>query len=127
MVDGSAIVRDLRERRNMRLAFKSGFYLGGIEAGLMTLTGGAFPGGRIESRRTRTRPSGVEAGEPFTPDGKLTFAKVDAVFKAGQRDARRHPVAPDRRHGRAARRSRDASTGTCARRACTSAAATGWW
>jgi electron-transferring-flavoprotein dehydrogenase len=83
LVDGSPIVRDLRERRNMRLAFKSGFYLGGIKAGLMTLTKGAFPGGRIEMHADADAPKRVGAGEPFTPDNKLTFAKVDAVFKAG--------------------------------------------
>ena len=32
--------------RNMRLAFKDGFFLGGAKAGLMTLTGGRFPGGQ---------------------------------------------------------------------------------
>ena len=43
----SRIVRDLHKTRNMRLAFKDGFVTGGIKAGLMTLTGGGFPGGRI--------------------------------------------------------------------------------
>ena len=83
LVDGSPIVRDLRERRNMRLAFKSGFYLGGIKAGLMTLTKGAFPGGRIEMHADADAPKRVGPEEPFTPDNTLTFAKVDAVFKAG--------------------------------------------
>ena len=45
--DESYIAEDLRRTRNMRLAFKSGFYTGGIKAGLMTVTGGRFPGGRI--------------------------------------------------------------------------------
>src|SRR5438552_3615958 len=44
MIDDSFIVKDLRARRNMRIVFhKAGFYLGGIQAALMTLTGGAFP------------------------------------------------------------------------------------
>ena len=47
MVADSYIARDLYRTRNMRLAFKDGFYLGGAKAGLMTLTGGRFPGGRI--------------------------------------------------------------------------------
>ena len=38
---------DMHKTRNMRLAFKDGFVPGAIKAGLMTLTGGAFPGGRI--------------------------------------------------------------------------------
>jgi electron-transferring-flavoprotein dehydrogenase len=83
-VDASLIMRDLKERRNMRLAFKSGFKLGGIKAGLMTLTKGAFPGSRIaiEEDAAETR-SLATAGEPFTPDGELTFSKVDAVFRSG--------------------------------------------
>jgi len=35
--------RDLYRTRNMRLAFRDGFYLAGIQAALMTLTGGRFP------------------------------------------------------------------------------------
>jgi electron-transferring-flavoprotein dehydrogenase len=84
LVDASAIVRDLRARRNMRLVFqKAGFYLGGIEAALMTLTGGVFPGGRIEAEPDAAVPRRTVPAEPFTADGKLTFAKLDAVFKAG--------------------------------------------
>jgi electron-transferring-flavoprotein dehydrogenase len=83
-VDGSAIARDLRARRNMRLVFqKAGFYLGGIQAALMTATGGAFPGGDIESHGDAEVPRTVGGAEPFVPDNKLTFGKVDAVFKAG--------------------------------------------
>jgi electron-transferring-flavoprotein dehydrogenase len=42
-IKNSFIYDDLKKVRNMRSAFKSGFYLGGMKAGLMTLTGGAFP------------------------------------------------------------------------------------
>src|SRR3989441_1008587 len=45
LVNDSFIARDLHRTRNMRLAFKDGFYAGGLQAGLMTLTGGGFPGG----------------------------------------------------------------------------------
>src|SRR5690606_8662864 len=48
MVDDSYVIQDLYRSRNMRLAFKDGFFVGGAKAGLMTLTGGKFPGGRIE-------------------------------------------------------------------------------
>lgn len=82
-VRDSYIVRDLHRRRNMRLAFQDGFYAGGIKAALMTLTGGAFPGGRIESRRDADSPRRVERLPEFTPDGRLTFSKMDAVFKSG--------------------------------------------
>jgi electron-transferring-flavoprotein dehydrogenase len=83
-VDGSVIVKDLKARRNMRVVFqKAGFYLGGIQAALMTATGGAFPGRHIESERDADVPRAVVPEPPFVPDGKLTFGKVDAVFKAG--------------------------------------------
>lgn len=84
MVDESFIRDDLYKRRNMRLAFqKSGLFLGGIKATLMTLTGGRFPGGKIDSRADNAEPKRVEAAAPFVPDGKLTFSKLDAVFKSG--------------------------------------------
>lgn len=83
-IDRSLIMKDLRGRRNMRLAFKSGFLAGGMKAALMTLTGGAFPGGRIaideDAAKTR-RVAGSTA--KLAPDGKLTFSKVDAVYKSG--------------------------------------------
>jgi electron-transferring-flavoprotein dehydrogenase len=84
MVDGSFIRDDLYRRRNMRLAFqKSGFLLGGIRAMLMTLTRGAFPGGKIESHPDAADPKQVAPAAAFAPDGKLTFSKLDAVFKSG--------------------------------------------
>jgi electron-transferring-flavoprotein dehydrogenase len=84
MVDQSVIARDLRERRNMRIVFqKAGFYLGGAQAALMTVTKGAFPGGTIASEPDAAVPKQVTPAEPFTPDGRLTFAKLDSVFKAG--------------------------------------------
>jgi electron-transferring-flavoprotein dehydrogenase len=84
LIDDSFIVKDLRARRNMRLAFhKGGLYAGGVQATLMTLTGGAFPGGRIEALRDAEVPRRTGAHETFTPDRKLTFPKLHAVFKAG--------------------------------------------
>lgn len=84
LVDGSFIARDLHRTRNMRLAFKKGFYSGGIRAGLMTLTGGRFPGGKIHVEEDAAEPRRTAAaGAPFTPDGELTFSKVDAVFRSG--------------------------------------------
>jgi electron-transferring-flavoprotein dehydrogenase len=84
LVDGSLIVRDLRARRNMRLAFhQSGFYMGGVKAALATVTGGAFPGGRIAAVPDAEVPRRVVPAEPFPADGRLTFPKLDAVFKSG--------------------------------------------
>ena len=87
MVNESYIVGDMYRTRNMRLAFKDGMIRGGIKAGLMTLTGGAFPGGRIPMHEDAERPRepeppGRPAAEP-APDGVLTFSKLDAVFKSG--------------------------------------------
>lgn len=79
----SYLLRDLRKTRNMRLAFKHGFVLGGLENGLMTLTGGAFPGWRMEVVEDAAEPRAPVASEPFTPDNVLTFGKLDAVFKSG--------------------------------------------
>jgi electron-transferring-flavoprotein dehydrogenase len=88
LVNESFIVADLRKTRNMRPAFKDGFYRGGFKSVLMTLTGGRFPGGRIEMEEDAAAAKDVAApgtvpADPFTPDGALTFSKVDAVFKSG--------------------------------------------
>ncbi|HUL04682.1 MAG TPA: electron-transfer flavoprotein:ubiquinone oxidoreductase, partial [Gemmatimonadales bacterium] len=85
-VDGSFIMRDLYRTRNMRLAFKDGFIAGAIKAGVMTLTGGRFPGGRIEMPADAEAERQLTPGTPgsvVAPDGRLTFSKVDAVFKSG--------------------------------------------
>ncbi len=83
LVDGSYVASDLERTRNMRLAFKDGFVAGGVKAGLMTLTGGRFPGGRIAMPADAEAPREVRSTEPFVPDNVLTFSKVDAVFKSG--------------------------------------------
>jgi electron-transferring-flavoprotein dehydrogenase len=82
-VDQSYIREDLYRTRNMRLAFKSGFFVGGFKAGLMTLTGGKVPGGRIAMHADAEAERAVTPEQPFVPDNTLTFSKVDAVFKSG--------------------------------------------
>src|SRR6195256_1060746 len=60
MVDASFIAKDLYRRRNMRLAFQeSNFYVAGLKASLMTVTGGALPGGRIDSHDDADVPRAV--------------------------------------------------------------------
>jgi electron-transferring-flavoprotein dehydrogenase len=83
LVDESYIRSELYRRRNMRLAFKSGFWSGGIRSGLMSLTAGTFPGRRIpvEPDAAETRVAGGRA--TLVPEGRLTIGKVDAVFKSG--------------------------------------------
>jgi len=83
-VDASFIRKDLYRRRNMRLAFqKHGFVVGGLMASLMTVTGGRFPGGKIDSEPDARVPRAPAPAAPVAPDGKLTFSKLDAVFKSG--------------------------------------------
>ena len=82
LVNGSNIRSDLYARRNMRLAFKDGFFVGGAKAALMTVTGGAFPGGFIASESDAAHPRRVDA-PPKMPDSPLAIRKLDAVFKAG--------------------------------------------
>jgi electron-transferring-flavoprotein dehydrogenase len=83
LIKESYIERDLYKTRNMRLAFKSGFYVGGMKASFMTVTGGAFPGGKIS-----TEPDADEPREPLAngeDKAKLKFSlsKMDAVFRSG--------------------------------------------
>jgi electron-transferring-flavoprotein dehydrogenase len=79
LVDQSYIVSDLRRTRNMRLAFRDGFYLGGIQAALMTVTGGRFPGGRYRMHADADVPRRAENHA----DASNGISKVDAVFKSG--------------------------------------------
>ena len=111
-VDESFIARDLRRNRNMRLAFKSGFLVGGAKAGLATVTGGRVPWGRIRTNSdaaevkwlgtpgpagratgagraagTGQAAGGGQAAAPkraaAAASGPLAVSKVDAVFKSG--------------------------------------------
>jgi electron-transferring-flavoprotein dehydrogenase len=99
LVDESVIARDLHKTRNMRLAFKNGFHLGAIQAGLMTLTGGWLYGGHVHVEEDAAEAKRKSEPMSFTPDGKLTFSKVDAVFKSGNQTRDTIPshlqVAPD--------------------------------
>tara|TARA_Y100000588_G_scaffold390979_2_gene498237 strand:+ start:1835 stop:3481 length:1647 start_codon:yes stop_codon:yes gene_type:complete len=83
-VDGSRIMRDLHTRRNMRLAFKRGLLIGGVKAGLMTLTKGRFPGGTIKVEEDAARERQFDRKSvPVITDSTLTFSKADAVFRSG--------------------------------------------
>ncbi len=80
LVNASFIAADLYRTRNMRLAFRDGFYLGGLQAGLMTLTGGRFPGGKYGMHADADVPRTVSPGPGESPIG---VSKVDGVFKSG--------------------------------------------
>ena len=92
LVNASFIMQDLFRTRNMRLAFQHGFYGGGVRAALMTLTGGRFPGRKIVVEPDAAVPRRATPATPFTPDGKLTFSKLDAVFRSG--NATRDTIPP---------------------------------
>ena len=83
-MNASYIAGDLYRTRNMRLAFRDGFYLGGLQAALMTLTGGLFPGGKYamhaDAEVERRSSPGLRPGSAETSPG---VSKVDAVFKSG--------------------------------------------
>ncbi|HET6164473.1 MAG TPA: electron-transfer flavoprotein:ubiquinone oxidoreductase [Planctomycetota bacterium] len=83
LVNTSVIARDLHRTRNMRLAFKSGFYFGGVKAALMTASGGRLLGGHVRVEEDAAEEKRVTAPTEYARDGKLTVSKVDAVFKAG--------------------------------------------
>ncbi len=91
LVMTSYIQKDLHKTRNMRLAFKSGFFWGGFKSVLMTLTGGAFPGGMIKVEEDAAEPK-VKSQSDFhgpsktaTVDGVKIVAKVDGVFLSGNK------------------------------------------
>ena len=80
----SYVATDLYRTRNMRLAFRDGFYLGGIQAVLMTMTGGRFPSGKYgmhsDAEVEKRFSPGLGLGSAAVPAG---LSKVDAVFKSG--------------------------------------------
>jgi electron-transferring-flavoprotein dehydrogenase len=81
-VRSSFIVKDLHERRNMRLAFKDGFYAGGVKSALMSVSGGRLFGGRIPMEPDAAAPRHAGSAPPAV-SGPLTISKLDAVFKSG--------------------------------------------
>jgi electron-transferring-flavoprotein dehydrogenase len=79
LVNASYIATDLYRTRNMRLAFRDGFYLGGFQAALMTLTGGRFPAGRYRMHGDAEVARVISVSDPAAEG----VGKVDAVFKSG--------------------------------------------
>lgn len=78
----SPVLEDLYKVRNMRQAFKSGFIGGGLRAGLMTLTGGAFPGNG-QHRETDADEMKCLGTDTAVTSGGLS--KVDAVYLSGNK------------------------------------------
>lgn len=77
----SFIWDDLYRSRNLRSAFKSGLFAGGVKAGLITLTSGAFPVGQRQHRSDAEEPRFIEASR--NSQAPSTLSKVDAVYRSG--------------------------------------------
>lgn len=82
-IKDSYIWKDLYKVRNMRHAFKSGFYSGGVKAALMTVTGGAFPGDGAHTEEDAKESK--EWSPPDFPTEKVGLSKVDAVYMASNK------------------------------------------
>ena len=74
----SFIWSDLKKVRNMRHAFKSGFYAGGLKATMMTVTGGLIPGDGAHTEQDSAEWKEWRA--PDFPTEKIGLSKVDAVY-----------------------------------------------
>jgi electron-transferring-flavoprotein dehydrogenase len=92
-VRNSFIWKDLYKVRNMRQAFKYGFWAGAMLAGIMTVTNGFFPGWRFTTEldsehemfigdRNKTYPK---------PDNKYIFDKLTSVYASGNRTRDNQP------------------------------------
>ncbi|MGI8594104.1 MAG: FAD-dependent oxidoreductase [Solirubrobacteraceae bacterium] len=84
-VHDSVIGEDLHRTRNMKQPFSKGFFVGGLVANAMLVSGGRFPGGHW-----RTTPDadhqmfdGGRAKSYPKPDGKYTFDKLSSVYISG--------------------------------------------
>ncbi len=83
----SFIWEDLKRVRNMRQAFGRGFWLGGVMAGAMTASRGAFPPGNARTERDADQEllRTDRARRYPVSDGKLTFDKLSSVYLSGNK------------------------------------------
>jgi electron-transferring-flavoprotein dehydrogenase len=86
-VRDSYIWTDLKRMRNMRPAFKHGFYRGALLAGLSLNTLGRLPPGTMELERDADVPVAVGDRAKSFPaaDGTLVFDKLSSVYLSGNR------------------------------------------
>ena len=82
MIKNSYVWSDLDKVRNIRQAFKSGFIAGGIKAGLMTLTQGAFPGDSSHFEEDAAESKEVRDDFKIENPG---LSKVDAVYMSANK------------------------------------------
>ncbi len=85
-IQNSFIMKDLRITRNVRSAFKSGFWSGSFKAGLMTLSGGRIFGDKISVQEDAAEEKLFGGHEDVEKDlSGLKVTKVDAVYKSGNK------------------------------------------
>lgn len=91
-IKDSFITSDLKKVRNMRQAFKSGFFLGGLKAAFMTVTAGLFPGDQKnhhddahEAKEVSTEAPLLPNQTPFAGAKIKTLSKLDAVYLSGNK------------------------------------------
>ncbi|MEO0479809.1 MAG: 4Fe-4S dicluster domain-containing protein [Planctomycetota bacterium] len=82
-VRSSYIVSDMKKSRNIRNAYKGGFWSGHVKAGLMTISGGKLLGGKIATHEDAGDEKLVTPLGEQLSDGEMQFRKVDAVYKSG--------------------------------------------
>ncbi len=82
-VRSGSVGEDLKKVRNMRHAFKSGFYVGGVKAVMMTATQGAFPGDGHFPEQDADEKKEISKNEALAP--KVGISKVDAVYLSGNK------------------------------------------
>jgi electron-transferring-flavoprotein dehydrogenase len=83
----SYVWSDLKRVRNMRPAFKHGFYRGALLAGLSLNTLGKLPPGTMALERDAevSVTVGDRAKTYPTPDGELVFDKLSSVYLSGNK------------------------------------------
>jgi electron-transferring-flavoprotein dehydrogenase len=83
----SYVWSDLKRVRNMRPAFKHGFYRGALLAGLSLNTLGKLPPGTMELERDAevSVTVGDRAKAYPAPDGELVFDKLSSVYLSGNK------------------------------------------
>ena len=101
----SFVWSDLKRVRNVRPAFKHGFWSGGLRAGISIISIGHLPPGnaKLEADTDAPLAVGTRAAKYPAPDGKLTFDKLSSVYLSGNKtrdDAPshiriQHTVAPE--------------------------------
>ncbi len=84
-VRNSFILKDLYKVRNMRQAFDHGFVPGVILAGLMTATGGLFPGWQFKTIADKEMPVAIPVGATHASPSLHHMDKASSVHLSGNK------------------------------------------